>query len=114
MTDPREVTFWLPTWWDWHQNWDECQTCIQYNGAPCASCEIPPGLLALGCLVGGGTAVVGGSIRGNATIASQRQANAAARQHSVEQVNVQLDAQQVNEVVRNEQLRNLQGRDAIR
>lgn len=91
------VDYWLPTWWGWIDHWDRCRTCIQYNGSPCASCEIPPGMLGLACLVGGGTAAVAGNIRGNATIASQQQAQAAARVPGVsaQQVNVELNRQQV-------------------
>jgi hypothetical protein len=62
-------------------NWSDCATCLQYNGTPCASCEIPPGLLALAQLVGGGTATVAGSMRGNCGIANAQQAQAAATQH---------------------------------
>jgi hypothetical protein len=75
------VDYWLPEWWGWIDNWDTCSTCLAYNGSPCTSCEIPPGMLALACLVGGGTATVAGNLRGNATIASAQQAHAAAVQH---------------------------------
>lgn len=70
--------YWLPSWWDWMSR---------------PADEIPPGLLALACLVGGGTAVVAGSMRGNTAIASARQAQAAARQHGAAAVNRQLDRQ---------------------
>lgn len=66
---------------------------MQYNYSRCISCEIPPGLLAMAQLVGGGTTVVGGSMRGNVGIVSDRQAQAAARQHGVEPVNRQLNRQ---------------------
>lgn len=72
----------IPEWWDWHSN---------------PADEIPPGLLALACVrpaFGGGTAVIGGSMNGNTHISSARQADAAARQHGVRQVNAQLDSQQ--------------------
>jgi len=93
----EDPTYWLPAWWGWLDNWDQCSTCIAQNESPCVSCEIPPGLLGLACLVGGGTAAVAGNIRGNAAIASQQQAQAAARVPGVsrQQVNVQLDRQQV-------------------
>ena len=89
------VDYWLPSWWGWMDNWDQCSTCIQMNGSPCASCEIPPGMLGLACLVGGGTAAVAGNLRGNATIASQHQAEAAARVPEVSptQVNIQVKKQ---------------------
>lgn len=76
--------YWLPTWWNWLHD-------------PAA--DIPPGLLAIMCIrpaFGGGTAVVAGSMTGNTHIASARQAEAAARQHGVRQVNAQLDRQQGN------------------
>jgi len=79
--DSSNPTYWIPSWWDWMSNWSDCATCLQYNGTPCASCEIPPGLLALAQLVGGGTATVAGSMRGNCGIANAQQAQAAATQH---------------------------------
>ena len=87
------VEYWLPDWWGWMDNWDQCSTCLAYNGSPCASCEIPPGMLGLACLVGGGTAAVAGNLRGNATIASQQQAQAAARVESAAAVQNQLNRQ---------------------
>lgn len=87
-------TYWLPPWWNWIDNWDRCRTCLAYNGTPCASCAIPPGLLAMAQLVGGGTATVAGNLRGNATIASARQARAATRQHGTGRVSEQLHRQQ--------------------
>lgn len=93
MTD-TQPTYWLPTWWGWIDNWDQCQTCIRYNGTPCVSCEIPPGLLGIACLVGGGTTAIAGNIRGNATITSQRQARAAVRVSGANVVNQQLKRQQ--------------------
>lgn len=89
------VDYWLPSWWGWIENWDQCSTCIQYNGSPCAGCEIPPGMLGLACLVGGGTAAVAGNLRGNATIASQQQAQAAGRVPGVsrQEVNIQVNQQ---------------------
>jgi len=92
------VNYWLPTWWGWIDNWSDCRTCLAYNGSPCASCEIPPGMLGIVQLVGGGTATVAGNIRGNATIATQRQAQAATRvpdvseRDVVNQINVQVEA----------------------
>lgn len=71
--------YWLPSWWGWIDRWDRCQTCLAYNGTSCAGCEIPPGLLGLAQLVGGGTATVAGNLRGNATIRNQQQARAAGR-----------------------------------
>jgi len=59
----EDPTYWLPAWWGWMDNWDQCSTCIAQNGSPCVSCEIPPGMLGLACLVGGGTADVAGNIR---------------------------------------------------
>jgi len=50
--------------------------------------------MALAQLVGGGTAVVSGSMRGNVGIASGQQAQAAARQHGATPVNNQLTRQQ--------------------
>jgi len=94
MTDDDQPTYWLPQWWGWMDNWDQCSTCLAQNGTPCVSCEIPPGLLGLVQLVGGGTAAVAGNLRGNATIVNQRQAQAAARVTSAQEVNVQLDRQQ--------------------
>lgn len=80
--------YWLPDWWDWPTD---------------PSAEIPPGLLALACLrpaFGGGTAVVAGGMHGNAAITSQRQAQAAARQHGARAVNAQLDRQQADVLTR--------------
>lgn len=57
--------------------------------------EIPPGMLAIAQLNGGGTATVAGSLRGNTTIASNAQAQAAARQHGAGAVQAELDRQQV-------------------
>lgn len=71
--------YWLPTWWDWIEDWSRCRACLEYNHVPCTSCEIPPGMLGLACLVGGGTAVIGGNLRGNQTIATGQQAQAAAQ-----------------------------------
>jgi hypothetical protein len=86
MTDPD---YWLPTWWHWPTD-------------PAA--EIPPGLLAIACIrpcFGGGTAVIGGAMRGNTHIASAQQAEAAARQHSVQEVTQQLSRQRMEQVNRN-------------
>ena len=44
--------------------------------------EIPPGMLAVACLNGGGTATVCGNLRGNTAIASARQAQAVQRMAS--------------------------------
>jgi hypothetical protein len=105
------VDYWLPAWWGWIENWDQCSTCLAYNGSPCASCEIPPGMLGLVQLVGGGTAAVAGNLRGNATIASQQQAQAAGRVPGVsrQQVNIQVEQQnaQLNRI--QEQQRNRNG-----
>lgn len=88
------VDYWLPTWWSWIDNWHCCQTCLEYNGTPCASCQIPPGMLGMVQLVGGGIAEVAGNLRGNAMIATERQANAAARVSSAGRVDQQLRRQQ--------------------
>ena len=72
-----EPYYWLPEWWGWMEDWSSCIACMQYNHSRCLSCEIPPGLMALACLVGGGTAVATGGMRGNVGIANQRQARAA-------------------------------------
>lgn len=74
--------YWLPDWWDWHTD-------------PAA--EIPPGILAICCVIpafGGGTEVIAGGMHGNSHIASAQQAQAAARQYGVRQVNAQLNRQQ--------------------
>lgn len=98
--------YWLPEWWDWIEDWSECLTCLQYNHSRCISCEIPPGLLAMAQLVGGGVATVGGSMRGNCGIVNAHQAQCAARQHGVEPVNRQLDRQrQINAQVEREVLK---------
>lgn len=68
-------TYWLPSWW----GWTDCMACLKYNKTMCTSCEIPPGLLAMACLVGGGVATVAGSKRGNIAVGSARQAAAANR-----------------------------------
>jgi len=90
MTEPN---YWLPPWWGWMQDWGGCIECLKYNHSACLSCEIPPGVLALAQLVGGGTAAVAGSMRGNTTIASGRQAQAATRQHGAQAVENQLSQQ---------------------
>lgn len=90
-TEPR---YWLPEWWGWMQDWSGCIACMRYNHSRCMSCEIPPGLLAMAQLVGGGTATVAGEMRGNVGIENQRQAKAAARVSSAQEVNIQLDRQQ--------------------
>lgn len=74
-----QMDYWLPSWWGWIDSWSRCRTCLKYNGSPCASCELPPGLLGIVCLVGGGTEVVAGNMRGNVSIANQQQAAAASR-----------------------------------
>jgi hypothetical protein len=70
-------------------------------------------MLGLACLVGGGTAAVAGNIRGNATIASQQQAQAAARVPGVsrQQVNIQVNQQnqKLNRMQERKQNRNLMG-----
>jgi hypothetical protein len=68
-------------------------------------------MLGLACLVGGGTAAVAGNLRGNATIASQQQAEAAARVPGVsaQQVNVQIE-QQNSQL---DQLRERQNRNGV-
>jgi hypothetical protein len=48
----------------------------------------------MACLVGGGTATVSGNLRGNVTIASARQAQAASRQHGTGRVTDHLRRQQ--------------------
>lgn len=52
-------------------------------------------MLGLACLVGGGTAAVAGNLRGNATIASRQQAQAAARVESPAAVQNQLNRQRI-------------------
>jgi len=91
MTDPN---YWLPSWWNWIEDWSDCRACLEQFGTTCTSCEIPPGMLGLVCLVGGGTAAVAGSMRGNVGIHSQQQAVAAARVSSPTQVSIQLKRQQ--------------------
>jgi len=85
----QRPTYWLPKWWSAVSDWSDCRTCMAYNGSPCASCEVPPGLLAMAQLVGGGVATVAGNARGNQTITSQRQAQAAARVPTSSTANVQ-------------------------
>lgn len=79
-----QPTYWLPSWWSWIEDWSRCRACLEYNHAPCVSCEIPPGMLGLACLVGGGTVAVAGSLRGNQTLATETQAHAAARMDPLE------------------------------
>lgn len=72
----------IPAWWDWMDHPED---------------EIPPGLLALACVrpcFGGGTEVIAGSMRGNTTIHTGKQAQAAARQHGANAVAGQLNKQQ--------------------
>jgi len=88
-----DAQYWLPEWWDWFERWGECFTCLKYMHTPCASCEVPPGLLALAQLVGGGTEIVAGNHRGNATIRSRKQAEAAARVPSAEATTQQWQGQ---------------------
>lgn len=90
----NQPLYWLPEWWGWMQDWSKCITCLEYNHSPCLSCEIPPGMLGLACLVGGGTAAGAGQLRGNVTIASHPQAEAAARVHDAGAVNRHLQRQQ--------------------
>jgi len=85
----QRPTYWLPKWWDAVSDWEKCRTCIRRNGSPCVSCEVPPGLLAMAQLVGGGVATVAGNMRGNQTITSQRQAQAAARVPGPSTIDVQ-------------------------
>lgn len=82
-------TYWLPEWWDAVSDWAKCRTCIRRNGSPCVSCEVPPGLLGMAQLVGGGVATIAGNARGNQTITSQRQAQAAGRVPSANAADVQ-------------------------
>lgn len=90
MTGDDRPTYWLPKWWDWIEDWSDCRSCLRQFGTPCVSCKIPPGLLGIACLVGGGTATVAGNLRGNQTITSPQQARAAQRATSQNvQVNVQ-------------------------
>lgn len=96
--DTDNITYWLPSWWGWIDNWAQCRTCLRYNHSPCVSCEIPPGMLGLVQLVGGGTAAVAGNLRGNATIASHQQAVAASRMVRPRNVNIQLNKQ--NELIK--------------
>ncbi len=76
--------YWLPTWWGWIEDWSRCRACLEYNHTPCTSCEIPPGILGIVCLVGGGTATVAGNLRGNQSITTAQQAQAASRMSSAE------------------------------
>lgn len=78
------TNYWLPSWWGWIEDWSRCRTCLEYNHVPCASCEIPPGMLDLACFVAGGTATVAGNLRGNVTIATAQQAQAAAQMNWVQ------------------------------
>lgn len=58
--------------------------------------DIPPGMLAMAQLVGGGTATVSGNLRGNVAIHSQAQATAASRQHGAQAVERHADLSNVN------------------
>lgn len=58
--------------------------------------DVPPGMLALAQLNGGGTATVAGNLRGNVAIHSQAQAAAARRQHGAHAVNRHADLSRVN------------------
>jgi len=91
-------TYWLPSWWDW----TDCAACLRYNHTPCASCEIPPGVLAMVQLVGGGVATVAGAPRGNTAVTSQRQARAVERMGVADSVvltasDLTVDVQQQNQ-----------------
>lgn len=80
--------YFLPEWWFWPDD---------------PSAEIPPGIMAIACVIGpfgGGTEVIAGSMRGNTQIHSAQQAQAAARQHGVQQVNTQLNRQQSRQLNR--------------
>lgn len=81
--------FWLPEWWDW-EDWSDCSACLEQFGAKCPSCEVPPGYLAILCLVGGGTTVAAGAMRGNVALRSAQQARAASRVSGAEAVQDQL------------------------
>lgn len=92
MSDPL---YWLPRWWGWiDQDWSRCQACLEYNHTTCISCEVPPGLLAIVCLNGGGTATVAGAMRGNVGIETPHQACAAAQVSGSKAVEEQLHRQQ--------------------
>ena len=90
--------YWLPEWWNWIENWYGCVNCLEYFHKPCVSCEIPPGVLGLAQLVGGGSVSVAGNARGNIPVASQEQARAVERMVGdkevvgrVSEVNLDLD-----------------------
>lgn len=55
--------------------------------------DIPPGMLALAQLVGGGTATVAGNLRGNVVVESAAQYQGAIRQHGAAAVNRHADVQ---------------------
>lgn len=64
--------------------------------------EIPPGMLAIACLNGGGTATVCGNLRENTAITTAQQAQAVQRmtQSSISIGNVQADVDDVQELRR--------------
>lgn len=80
--------YWLPYWWDTISDWSDCAACLEYFGTPCTGCEVPPGLLAIACLVGGGTTTVAGNCRGNQTIIGTRQTRAVERMTGLNNVQV--------------------------
>ncbi|SEO70790.1 hypothetical protein SAMN05216388_101763 [Halorientalis persicus] len=71
---PRDTTVYVTCEWC-----DNRYGATVYTGPDDPSDEIPPGMLAMAQLVGGGTALVCGNLRGNTAITSQRQAQAAGR-----------------------------------
>lgn len=91
----NDPLYWLPQWWGWiDQDWSRCQACLEYNHGTCISCEVPPGLLAIACLNGGGTTTVAGVMRGNVGIETAQQARAASLVSDRQAVNNQLRRQQ--------------------
>ena len=76
------------------EDWSRCIACLEYNHSTCLSCEIPPGVMAMAQLVGGGTATIAGTMRGNVGIANQKQARAASRVSGTQAVDRQLQRQQ--------------------
>jgi len=71
---PRDTTVYVTCEW--------CEARYKatvYSPGPDVRDEIPPGMLAVAQLVGGGTTTVCGNLRGNTAITSQKQAQAVQR-----------------------------------